>query len=120
MPGRDLLAYLQLIEARANRALEVLSTGGVEEFLEDPDRRDIAFACLVDIGEAIRQMAELRWDIAERITDYRSIADSRNAMSHQLFSRDYERFWHDLTNGLPVLLGEVREWIALIQAERHR
>ena len=92
----------------------------MDEFLDDPDAMDIAFACHHDIGEAIRQMRRSYPTYTEGIADHGAIVGSRNAMSHQLFSRDFERFWYDLKDGLPVLYEETRQLIDSIRAEREQ
>lgn len=120
MPPHDVLAYLDLIAKRSEYALGALSGMELEEFLHNPGAQDTAFACNQDIGQALTQMSKHHPTHAERITDHRAIVASRNVMSHDLFSRDFEILWHDLTKGLPILYKEVRQMIDSIRAERER
>lgn len=111
MPNRDIVALLEVVRARTQRALAIVQETTLEEFLEDTDTQDIAFACISDIAEALRRIRNDHEVYVEHITDLRDIVDSRNHMSHELFTRDYERFWYDMVDGLPLLGEETRRLI---------
>lgn len=108
----DARAYLDLLDRRCEQVRNVLADMTAEEFLEDLDTQALVFMWHHDIGEAVNQLTTKFPEYRHRITKRRSIIGSRSAMSHQLFSRDWQQLWTDLQNGLPVLQEEVATFIA--------
>ena len=116
MRGREPLAYLELIEYAVRRAMVLQERMTLDEFLSDETARDTAFVCNHDIGDGIRQLIQAYPSYAARITNYRRIIGSRDAVSHRLFSRDFERLWTNFAEGLPLLRDEIAELIAELRA----
>ncbi len=118
MSDHDTLALLAVIKTRTQRALSIVQQMNLGDFLADSDAQDVAFACVSDIGEALNHMKRTHPFHAEQISDLQDIINSRNEMSHGLFSRDYERFWYDLVDGLPLLHKEAQDLLDSITANR--
>ena len=112
MPVPDHRDYLDLIGRRCEQAASLLAGMTLEEFLNNTDAQDRAFAWNHDIGEAVNQLTTKFPDYRHRITGRRSLIGSRNVMSHRLFTRDLTELWHNLQDGVPVLREEVATLIA--------
>jgi len=59
------------------------------------------------MGEALAQLAHFDSDIAERITDFRSIVAFRNILIHAYAQIDDRIVWGIVESKLPALLREV-------------
>ncbi len=63
---------------------------------------------LLIVGEAIRQLRDLDFDLVSQITDYKRIIDFRNILAHGYDVVSEDIVWQVVKDKLPVLLAEVR------------
>ena len=102
---RDLL-FLSDMVACVERVLEY-SSGGREEFLKDPMRRDAIVRNLEVLGEAAKRVSPGVRDAHPHVP-WREIAGMRDKLIHDYGQVDAHRVWDVVEGKLPRLLSELR------------
>jgi len=106
MAERDEGLYLADVRYAVERILRYTS-GGRDEFFEDPMRQDAVIRNLEVMGEAVRKVSDTTRDAHPEVP-WRQIAATRDRVIRGCFSVDLEVVWEIVAMELPRLREALR------------
>lgn len=100
--------YLQHI---LDETTYIINSFGLDKatFLQDETLKRAYIRSIEDIGEAVKQLHELRQKFST--IEWRAIARMRDRLIHNYFGVDYDIVWDVLTNKIPALDSEDKQFL---------
>ena len=113
--SRDILVYLDDIQASCKKVLRYTEGMNHEMFVQDDRTYDAVVRNLEIIGEAVKHIPE---DVRQRypVVEWRKIAGLRDVVAHIYFGINDEIVWDVVENKIPQLLEQISRILEQEQA----
>lgn len=107
---KDNNVYLKNILDKAEEAIEYCKNLTAESFLNDEKTQSAVILKLIVIGEEAKKLPE---EIKDKINlPWKMIIGFRNMAVHEYFDIEVSQIWETVKNDLPVLIKEIKAYLA--------